>query len=132
VSIWKPLLEIIGQVVDRVLPDTVDANERLKAQAEAKALFSELALKEEELFRNFVLEHTGRAKDMPRPIQCLRSLIRPAVTIWSVYMLHHCIWNMIEVPTILGHLILIVAIFWFGERAVTNAAPAVKDLLKKK
>ena len=86
-------------------------------------------------FRNFVIEYEGAAKDVPKPILYLRSLIRPVFTVmvgYIDYMYFIAItgsWAP-EKVALLKAINIIVLFFWFGERAVTNSG--IIDLLRKK
>jgi len=128
------ILDIGGKVLDKVLPDKMSEAERTQIHnAYTMAMLAETR-KSDSAFRRFVLDYEGRAKDIPKLITIIRSLIRPAFTIlvgyldW-VYFTSGATWT-IEQTSLLKTINIIVLVFWFGERAVQNSG--VMDLLKKK
>ena len=92
------------------------------------------AFKENESFRQFILEYEGRSKDLPRFVQVIRALIRPVLTILisGTY-----IWGWLhperftaEQMAVLKPLALIVLLFWFGDRAIQKSG--ILEVFKRK
>lgn len=110
-------------VIKRIFPEKMSEEK----EAEVKGSL-------EQTFRTFVIEYEGAAKDLPKPILYLRSLIRPVFTCmigYIDYMYFSAVagsWAP-EKIALLKAINMIVLFFWFGERAVTNSG--IIGLLKK-
>ncbi len=139
------LLDIGKDALRRVLPREKMSEEELK---EAEKVFEETIMSKEDQFNEFVLKHTGEAKDMPKFVQVVRSLVRPTITIATViafFIFSWWLFNNIttitnelqlsiirEVQVTLKTMLFIVLAFWFGDRVLlrTGAASVVKDFAK--
>ena len=112
----------------------MDVVKRIWPEQMSKEKEAEVEQNLEGTFRNFVIQYEGAAKDVPKPILYLRSLIRPVFTImvgYIDYMYFIAVtgsWAP-EKVALLKAINIIVLFFWFGERAVTNSG--IIDLLKK-
>ena len=118
-------------IFERVIPD--------KAQATAAAHEFEIAIRQQGMredgaWRQFVISHTGNLTDIPKPVQYLRSLVRPVLTfvITGAY-----IWGWLhpeaftpEQMVVLKPAMLLVLAFWFGEKALSRTG--LVDVLANK
>ena len=130
-TIISPFMGIIEQVLDKVLPSNMDKATADKIKAEAQAQFVQNALAEEGKFRKFILEYEGRASDIGPWMAGFRASLRPVVS--------YAVYGTVVYLTLTGqviaqgmwNLVLIITAFWFGERALRNVAPAIKDLMRR-
>ena len=82
--------------------------------------------KQDGIFREFILQYEGAAKDVPKIVVLLRSLIRPLFTCavgyfdFIFFTGNTTTWAP-EAIGLLKAVNIIVLVFWFGERAVTNS-----------
>ena len=120
-----------GSLVKVFWPDLGQGSEAEAKVAEIEAQLLKAGFENDALFRNFMLEYEGAAKDMPLVVQITRSMIRPAITVTVVGAIVYLAMTGAEIPSILSSLGLMVAFFWFGERALQNAGPTLTGLLKK-
>ena len=116
-------IQAVMDVVKRIWPEPMSKEK----EAEVKGNL-------EGTFRNFVIQYEGAAKDTPKPILYLRSLIRPIFTIMIGYIDYIYFGSAVDswAPdkvALLKAINMIVLFFWFGERAVTNSG--IIGLLKK-
>ena len=130
-TILSPFMGIIDKVLDTVLPSSVDKATAEKIKAGAKAQIVDNALREEGEFRKFILEYEGRASELHPAMAAFRALLRPLVS-YAVYgtVIYMTLTGQ-AIPQSMWTLVLIVSGVWFGERAVRNIAPAIKDLKSK-
>ena len=110
-------------VVKRIWPEPMTEEKEAEVQQSLEGTF-----------RNFVIQYEGAAKDIPKPILYLRSLIRPVFTCMIGYIdfLYFSSTTVAWGPekiALLKAINMIVLFFWFGERAVTNSG--IIGLLKK-
>lgn len=148
-AITGALPDVVGRVIDEVLPDkeSPEAKEQ-KARLElelTKAVHAhELAILQaandaDQEFNRRTESLEGTAKDLillgvvGKVILAVRSAIRPGITICT------CIWDWMvfsgkwatPYSTELFFLLNgVVVCFWFGERAIANAAPALGQFVK--
>ena len=113
----KAISGIAGQVLDKFLPDKLSDEQREQMRLRAEKMARDAVLQDEELFRKFVLEYEGRARDMPRLIQVLRASVRPVLTYLLAGTTVWLVWQGKEIPQMLFQLNLISLGFWYGERA---------------
>ena len=113
----KTISGIAGQVLDRFLPEKLTQEQRLQMRQRAEQMAREAVLQDEKLFRQFVLEYEGRARDLPRMIQVLRASVRPVLTYLLAGTTVWLVWQGKEIPQMLFQLNLISLGFWYGERA---------------
>lgn len=109
-----------------VMKQTIEANLRIQLAQEMNKPDSE--------FKKFMLDYEGKAEDMPRFIQILRSSVRPVVTYWSLILITWLMFsgslgeefqnNMAAIPDQLWYIFLAVFGFWFGGRALQHAVEA--------
>ncbi len=116
----KTISGIAGQVLDKFLPDKLSDEQREQMRLRAEKMARDAVLQDEELFRKFVLEYEGRARDMPRLIQILRASVRPVLTYLLAGTTVWLVWQGKEIPQMLFQLNLISLGFWYGERAARN------------
>lgn len=130
-KILNPFMGIINKAFDKFLPSEMDKATVEKIKAEAEARIMQTALQEEGEFRQFMLEYEGRASDLNPWMASFRASLRPVVS-YAVYgtVVYMTITAQV-IPQGMWHLVLIVTSFWFGERAIRNVAPAIKDLMKR-
>jgi len=106
---------------------------RLWPEQMSKEKEAEVQQNLEGTFRNFVIEYEGAAKDIPKALIYLRSMIRPVFTILIgyidyLYFTGAPAWS-VEKIGLLKAVNMIVLFFWFGERAVTNSG--ILNILKR-
>jgi hypothetical protein len=127
---------VVKPILDKFVGDKMSDSEKALVAFEVERQAVEAVQKEKETFLNFVLDHTGAAKDMPRLIQILRGSVRPIITYASFGAFIWVSWwsfnnisavsdvNQLtivrEVHLTIKALLLIVAGFWFGERLLTR------------
>ncbi|WP_457755169.1 3TM-type holin [Thermovibrio ammonificans] len=132
------LLSLGSTIADKLFPD---ADKKLEAKQQKekfeqlyKMALLEEASKENSEFRKFMLEYEGRLIDVPRPVQYLRSSVRPIITYLTagsyVYAFLHPEKFTPEQLSMLHGILLLVLGFWFGERLVTRTG--LLDLFKKR
>ena len=113
----------------------MDKGQREKLKADMEMHVMKEARMESGQFRDFVLQYEGAAKDVPRVIVLLRSLIPPAFTILIGYCDYlfftgeTTAWQP-EAIALLKAVNVIILAFWFGERALKNSG--IIELLIKK
>lgn len=136
-KLLSPVTGIINSVIDKIAGDKMDEGDKARMKIEAQQLISDALQREEDSFREFVIEHSGAAKDMPRSIQILRGSVRPVITyatfafvVWGSYWM---MTNVIppdkadiigEIQALMKAMVLIVLGFWFGERLLTRTGIA--------
>lgn len=130
-AIISPFMGIIEQVLDKVLPSDMDKATADKIKAEAQAQIVQTAMAEEGEFRKFILEYEGRASELNPWMAAFRASLRPIVS-YAVYgtVVYMTLAGQV-IPQGMWTLVLIVSGVWFGERAIRNIAPAIKDLKAK-
>jgi len=130
-TVLGPLTGIIDKVLDTVLPSSIDKATAEKIRADAKAQLVDNALREEGEFRKFILDYEGRASDLHPAMAAFRASLRPVVS-YAVYgtVIYMTLAGQV-IPQGMWSLVLIISSVWFGERAVRNIAPAIKDLKGK-
>jgi len=116
-------IQAVMDVVKRIWPEPMTKEKEAEVQQDLEGSF-----------RNFVVQYEGAAKDIPKPILYLRSLIRPVFTIMIGYIDYLYFGAAVDTWTpdkiaLLKAINMIVLFFWFGERAVTNSG--IIKLLKK-
>jgi len=118
-------------IFNRILPDKTQAT---AAANEFEAAMRKAAMQEDGAWRQFVIEYTGKLADIPKPIQYLRSLVRPLLTflITGAY-----VWGWSKPGAFssdqmdsLSPAMLLVLAFWFGEKALSRTG--LVDILAKK
>jgi hypothetical protein len=134
---FEPITAVIDLVrtgIDKFLPSAMPEAEKEKLKTDMAIHVMKSASDENSSFRNFVLAYEGEAKDIPKAIVYLRSLIRPAFTILVgyldfLYFTATVAWSA-DKSDLLKAVNLIILLFWFGERAITNSG--IVDVLKAK
>jgi hypothetical protein len=127
---------VVKPILDKFVGDKMSDSEKALVALEIQRETINAVQREKETFLNFVLEHTGAAKDMPKFIQVLRGSVRPVITyaafgvfVWfswwsfnNVSMIGDLNQLVIikEVHVTLKAIMLIVLGFWFGERLLTR------------
>lgn len=132
------LLSLGSKVADKLFPDADKKLETKQQKEKFEQLYRiallEEASKETSEFRRFMLEYEGRLIDIPRPIQYLRSSVRPvityAVTGAYIYAFLHPENFTPQQLGMLNSLLILVNGFWFGEKLLTRTG--LLDLFKKK
>ncbi|WP_456463508.1 3TM-type holin [Persephonella sp.] len=132
------LLNLGSTIADKLFPDA-DKKLELKKQKEQfeqiyKMALLEEATKENSEFRKFMLEYEGRLIDIPRPIQYLRSSVRPVITYITtgayIYaFLHPEQFTQNQLSMLHGILFLVLG-FWFGEKLLSRTG--LIDVFKEK
>jgi hypothetical protein len=131
------LFNIGEKVIDKVVPNKLDEKEKEELKIKFKLLMFEemkLNMEKDKNFRQFMLDYEGKLSDIPKPIQYIRSSVRPVLTyaISGAYIygwLHPEIFTE-EQMLVLKPAILMVLGFWFGEKLITRTGLA--DVLTKK
>ena len=134
-SVMKLLDTIIDtgtSIFERVIPDKTVAT---AAARDFEIEIRKMATADDSAWRQFVLDYTGKLTDIPKPIQYLRSLVRPMLTflITGAY-----VWGWSKPGTFspdqmdtLSPAMLLVLAFWFGEKALSRTG-LVDILMKRK
>lgn len=127
-AVLSPFMGIIEKVLDKTLPSDMDKATAEKVKAETKAQIAQTAMAEEGALRDFILQYEGRASDIHPIMATFRASLRPVVS-YAVYgtVIYMTLAGQ-TIPQGMWTLVLIVSGVWFGERAVRNIAPAIKDL----
>lgn len=126
----------IKPILDKFIGDKMSDSEKALLVMEAEKAARNALLQEQDQFNQFVIEHTGAAKDMPRFIQILRGSVRPVITYaafgvfawfsWWVFNNIVTITNpdqlviIHEVQSTTKGVLFIVLVFWFGDRLLTR------------
>jgi len=130
-TILSPFMGIIEQVLDKVLPSDMDKATTEKIKAEAKAQIAQTAMAEEGEFRKFILQYEGRASDLGPWMAGFRASLRPVISYLVYGTVIYLALTGQAIQQGMWNLVLIITAFWFGERAIRNIAPAIKDLRSK-
>ena len=136
--LFDALLSLGSTIADKLFPDADKKLETKQQKEKFEQLYRmallEEASKENSEFRKFMLEYEGRLIDIPRPVQYLRSSVRPvityAVTGAYVYAFLHPENFTPQQLAMLNTLLLLVNAFWFGEKLITRTG--FLDLFKKR
>ena len=135
------LLKLGSTIADKLFPDADKKIELKKEKEKFEQLYKmallEEASKESSEFRKFMLEYEGRLIDIPRPIQYLRSSVRPTITYLTtgayIYaFLHPEQFTQNQLSMLHGILFLVLG-FWFGEKLLsrTGLVDVFKERVKK-
>jgi len=135
-NLLTSLLGIGEKVIDKVVPDKLDEKEKEELKLKFKTLMFEemkINIEQDENFRNFMLNYEGKLADIPKPIQYLRSSVRPVLTyvITGAYIYGFLYPEKFtpEQMMILKPAMLLALSFWFGERLLTRTG--LTDVLNK-
>lgn len=120
--------DLVGKALDKIAGDKMSDAEK----AQVQLVIQEGLRESEDAFRDFVIEHTGAAKDMPRSVQILRGMIRPVVTLWAFGLLNWVLWlafnadlARLDAATfsvkVVFALNIITLVFWFGDKALQRS-----------
>jgi hypothetical protein len=113
-----------------------DKDQRMKLEHDFELFALQETTKQDGIFREFVLQYEGAAKDVPKIVVLFRSLIRPVFTVavgyfdYIFFTGNTTTWAP-EAIGLLKAVNVIVLAFWFGERAVKNSG-IIEMLLEKK
>jgi chromosome condensin MukBEF MukE localization factor len=126
--LFDALLSLGSTIADKLFPDADKKLETKQQKEKFEQLYRmallEEASKENSEFRKFMLEYEGRLIDIPRPVQYLRSSVRPvityAVTGAYIYTFLHPENFTPQQLAMLNTLLLLVNAFWFGEKLITR------------
>jgi hypothetical protein len=128
------VVDLVKTGLNKFVRDKMSEADRANLEQQMEMFIASEARQENGAFRQFILEYEGAAKDVPRIVNIIRSLIRPVFTILVGY-LDWLYFVQTGFTTEQGELLkainLIVLIFWFGERAVTNSGIIDKLLSRK-
>jgi len=118
------IMNLIDKGLDKFV---MDKGQKEKLSADMRLFALQEATKQDGIFRDFIVKYEGAAKEVPKLIVYLRSLIRPLFTIMIGYIdfqffvgTESAIWSP-EKMGLLKAINVIILFFWFGERAVTNS-----------
>jgi hypothetical protein len=128
------VIDLIKTGLDKFVPDKMDEKDKQTLVQNMEMFTAKEARDENSSFRSFIVEYEGAAKDVPRLVVILRSLIRPIFTILVGYLDYLYFTGTGFTPEqgdLLKSVNVIVLFFWFGERAVTNSG-ILDKLIKKK
>ncbi|GAB6075282.1 hypothetical protein JCM12825_01600 [Desulfurobacterium crinifex] len=136
--LFDALLSLGSTIADKLFPDADKKLETKQQKEKFEQLYRmallEEASKENSEFRKFMLEYEGRLIDIPRPVQYLRSSVRPMITYLTVssyvYAFLHPEKFTPDQLSMLHNILLLVLGFWFGEKLITRTG--LLDLFKKK
>jgi hypothetical protein len=126
----------VKPILDKFIGDKMSDAEKAAFQLEIEKLTADVVQREKDSFQDFVIEHTGAAKDMPKSIQILRGTVRPVITyatfaafIWISWWVFNNLSALIdanqivvikEIQVTTKAILIIVMGFWFGERLITR------------
>lgn len=128
----KWITDIAGGVLDKIIGDKASEEDKLKFKLE----MLEQVSAQEDKFAEFVIAHSGAAKDMPRSIQIVRGLIRPVITLWAFGLFNWAMWFIFQtgdldlidraifVLKMVFGLNLVTLGFWFGTKALERSGIA--------
>lgn len=119
------VVDLIKTGLDKFVPSAMPEAEKEKLKADMTLHAMTSASDENSKFYSFVLSYEGEAKDIPKIVIILRSLIRPLFTVLVgyldfVYFTASTAWTA-DRGDLLKAVNLIILLFWFGERAITNS-----------
>jgi hypothetical protein len=126
---FDPLTAVFSLIetgIDKFLPKKMDEAEKAQFVQQMKIHAATEARNAKSDFRQFVLGYEGAAKDVPRIVVIIRSLIRPVFTVmvgvidWFYFTGGDTAWNA-ETISLLKGINYIVLGFWFGERALQRS-----------
>ena len=130
-----PITAVVN-LIDKGLDKFVmDKGQKEKLASKMQVFVAQESTKADGIFRDFIIKYEGAAKDVPKLIVYLRALIRPFFTIatgyfdWIYFTGDMAGWNA-DAVGLLKAINVIVLIFWFGEKAVTNSG-IIDKLIKK-
>jgi hypothetical protein len=130
------ITDLVKTGLNKFVRDKMSEGDAAKLEANMTMHVMTEARKDGSSFRDFIVKYEGAAKDVPRPIVYLRSLIRPSFTIlvgyldWIYFTGNVSVWTP-EAVGLLKAVNAIVLMFWFGERAVKNSG-IIELLIKGK
>ena len=130
-TLIAPLAKLLDKVFDKVLPSDMDKATAEKIRAEAKVQLVESSLRETGDFRKFVLAYEGHASDLHPLMAAFRASLRPVISYLVYGTVIYLALTGQPIAQGLWNLVLIITAFWFGERAIRNVLPAIKDLKSK-
>jgi hypothetical protein len=131
-AIWDKLnpakwvADLADSVLDKVFGDKASDEQKMQF----KLAMYEAAEASKDSFNEFVLAHTGSAKDMPRFIQIVRGLVRPLITFINFGALLWVLWQWVYGPQgvildlplkLIFSLNLLTLGFWFGDKALERS-----------
>jgi hypothetical protein len=117
--------DVVGALTGKTLPPEL--------QVRVEESVREYELKAQESRQNFVIQHSGAAKDMPRFIQIVRGLVRPLITLWAFGLLNWAMWMILNstemsmmdaflfVFKVIAGINVITLGFWFGTKALERS-----------
>jgi len=140
----SPVLDLGSKFLDKFI---TDKDEKLRLENEFNKFAMEQATKADSVFRQFILEYEGSAKDYKDIpligwlVLLFRGLIRPvfttAVMWWDWKLVDTVLAGKITEMNIPPHFMammaginLVVLIFWFGERSIKYVMPLLLPLIK--
>ena len=130
-TLITPLAKLLDKVFDKVLPSDMDKATAEKLRAEAKAQLIDSSLREQGDFRKFILAYEGQASDLHPVMAAFRASLRPVISYLVYGTVIYLALTGQPIAQGLWNLVLIITAFWFGERAIRNVLPAIKDLKSK-
>ena len=132
------VIDLIRAGLDKFFPDKMDEADKEKIKQEMTIFTLQQASTSEGAFRDFILKYEGEADKLSPILVFLRSLIRPVFTILVgvldyMYFTASVTWS-VDKGSLLKAINLIVLLFWFGERAVTNSGilEVIKSIAQSK
>ena len=130
-TLLDTIIDTGTSIFERVIPDKTAAS---AAARDFEIEIRKMTTADDSAWRQFVLEYTGKITDIPKPVQYLRSLVRPVLTfvISGAYIygwLHPEVFTP-EQMVVLKPAMLLVLAFWFGEKALSRSG--LVDVLAKK
>lgn len=120
------VFNLVETGLDKFVPDKMDEKDKAELKQNMEMFIAKEARTESSAFREFIVQYEGAAKDVPKVVVVLRSLIRPIFTILVGYldalffMGETTSWQP-EAIAMLKTINIIVLAFWFGERALKNS-----------
>ncbi len=113
-------IDLAKQVLARLWPEPLTEAKKKELDLAAEAQAYQLAHADGSAFRDFVLDYEGRGADITPGLQLLRGSVRPVITYAVVAADLLLVLRGQTIPNTLHVLTVMVAGFWFGERALKN------------
>lgn len=120
------VMDLVKTGLDKFVRDKMSEKDKEELTQSMQMFVAKEARDEASEFRKFVVEYEGEARDVPKIIVIIRSLIRPAFTILVGYLDflfftgETTTWHP-EAIALLKAVNILVLTFWFGERALKNS-----------
>jgi len=113
-------IELGKELLHHLWPEPLTPEKERELDLAAEAQAYQLSRADGTEFRSFVLDYEGRGKDVSPGLQLLRGSVRPVTTYLVILADLFLVLRGAPIPNTLHVLTVMVAGFWFGERALKN------------